>query len=105
MDWQATDQFGNLFVAESGAQSLDELRPHLASLLSEARERAGDEFQVTVDLAYQEVNAPDPESVSHVLRVPWLAGQPRETLGPALADALSELCAAHSLPGVTIKVV
>ncbi|MCW5937631.1 MAG: hypothetical protein KIT11_10040 [Fimbriimonadaceae bacterium] len=90
MEWQATDQFGNLYVAESDAQSLEELRPHIASLVNEVRERAGDSFRITLDMGYQELNGPDPDNVSHVLRVPWFAGQPKDETTQAVEACVRE---------------
>lgn len=72
MQWTPTDQFGNLNVGVSTAQSLDELKPDLESLIIELRDRAGEDFKVTVDLEYAEINGPDPERVSHILQVAWL---------------------------------
>lgn len=78
MQWTPTDQFGNLNVGVSTAQSLDELKSDLESLVVELRDRAGEEFKVTVDLEYAEINGPDPDRVSHILQVAWLEGQPPE---------------------------
>lgn len=78
MQWTLTDQFGNLNVGVSTAQSLDELRTDLESLIVELRDRAGEEFKVTVDLEYAEINGPDPDRVSHILQVAWLEGQAPE---------------------------
>lgn len=75
MQWTPTDQFGNLNVGVSTAQSLEQLRPDLESLILELRDRWGDEFRVTVDLDYAEICGPDPDRVSHILQVAWLQGQ------------------------------
>lgn len=78
MQWTPTDQFGNLNVGVSTAHSLDELKIDLESLIVELRDRAGEEFKVTVDLEYAEINGPDPDRVSHILQVAWLEGQSPE---------------------------
>lgn len=78
MQWTPTDQFGNLNVGVSTAQSLDELKPDLESLIVELKDRAGEDFKVTVDLDYAEINGPDPDRVSHILQVAWLEGQSAE---------------------------
>ncbi len=75
MQWTPTDQFGNLNVGVSTAQSLEQLRPDLESLILELRDRWGDEFKVTVDLDYAQIAGPDPDRVSHILQVAWLEGQ------------------------------
>lgn len=102
MEWQATDQFGNLYVGESSATSLDELRPQIASMISEVRLRAGESFRVCVDFDYKEIMAPDPENVTHVLRVPWLASQSPETFVGELATIVAEICAADGPSGVVV---
>lgn len=78
MQWTPTDQFGNLNVGVSTAQSLEQLRPDLESLVLELRDRWGDDFKVTVDLGYAEICGPDPDRVSHILQVAWLEGQSSE---------------------------
>lgn len=103
MEWQATDQFGNLYVGESDATSVEALRPALASLVEEVRERAGDGFRVTVDFGYREVCGPDPENVTHVLRVPWLGEAPRPETLAEIAEAVAEACAALGVSGVTVE--
>jgi hypothetical protein len=82
VEWQATDQFGNLYVGESDAQSLEELRPHLAMLIEELHLRAPGPIQITIDLAYAEINGPDPEQVAFVMQVPWLSSQDAASLSP-----------------------
>jgi len=101
MEWQATDQFGNLYVGESNAQTIDELRPHLAMLLTEVRERAGDAFQLTVDFDYAEISGPEPDRVTHVLRVPWLGTVDPEEVFLQLAGAVGEACSELGLANVT----
>lgn len=86
MQWTPTDQFGNLNIGVSSAQSLDELRPDLESLIVELKDRAGEDFKVTVDLEYAEINGPDPERVSHILQVAWLEGQ-----SPEIAEQIESL--------------
>ena len=102
MEWQATDQFGNLYVGESNAQTIDELRPHLAMLLTAVRERAGDAFQLTVDFDYAEISGPEPDRVTHVLRVPWLGTVGKGVVFAQLADSIGELCAQAGLTQVAL---
>ena len=72
VNWEATDQFGNLYVGQSDASSIAELQPHVESLFEKLRERCDGPIQVTIDLEYGQINGPHPEQVSHVLNVPML---------------------------------
>lgn len=78
MNWEATDQFGNMYIGASAATSRESLLPDVVALLGEMRSRIGIAFQVTFDYSYQEINAPDPENVVFVVQVPWLASLSRE---------------------------
>jgi hypothetical protein len=69
--WESTDQFGNMFIGMSSAQSIAELGEDFASLVEELKQR-GNEGQVTVDFGFGEINGPNPDAVSHVLQVAWL---------------------------------
>lgn len=89
VQWEATDQFGNLFVAASTAGSVEELAADVGSLISELRS-AGRSGVVSFDFEYCEINGPDPESVSHVLQVPWLADCDPEGLVGAIQGMLAE---------------
>lgn len=71
MLWESTDQFGNMFIGVSSAQSVEKLGEDFASLVEELKQR-GDEGQVTVDFGFGEINGPNPDAVSHVLQVAWL---------------------------------
>jgi len=89
MQWQATDQFGNLYVGESEAKTFDELKPDLASLVEELLARTPDPVRISVDLDYCEVNGPDPNQVSHVLRVPALASFHTDESPAAILESFS----------------
>jgi hypothetical protein len=72
--WESTDQFGNLVVANSSAQSSEELRSDLGDLVESVFLRHVDEsVTFSVDLEYGEVSAPRGDQVSHMVQVPWLA--------------------------------
>lgn len=73
MQWSATDQFGNLYIGESDATDLEQLRPHLASLLEELKERASGPVVISIDMDYTEISGPTPDHVSHILRAPNLS--------------------------------
>lgn len=102
MEWQATDQFGNLFVGESDAQSWEELRPHVRMLVEELRARAGEGFAVTVDFSYGEVNGPSPDQVSHIVQAPWLAGVDPATGLAELEALVAEACAEVGIQPVPV---
>ena len=90
MEWQATDQFGNLYVGVSEASSFEELRSDLASLVEQLQARSSEQVVITIDMEYQEINGPDPEKVSHVLQVAWLQSQSGEDIRELVASELSE---------------
>lgn len=102
MDWQATDQFGNLNIAQSSAESFESLRPDLTSIINELIERAGQQFQLTIDFDFQEVNGPDPESVSHILRIPWLSTLSKDDACQEISSLLTEICQEMQLGEVTV---
>lgn len=92
MIWEATDQFGNLYVAESSAMSLDELRPDLESLCVEIFARHPGDVVFSIDIGYSEISAPDGNQVSHRMTVPWFENsglQPNELEG-AVGDLLRD---------------
>ena len=107
MQWSATDQFGNLNTADSEATTMEEVLPHLASLLEELRARAGEQFEVTVDLDYCEIAGPAADRVSHILRVPSLScfhsDQSPEDVRSEIAEAVASLCAQQGLPQISVK--
>ncbi|MBS1715459.1 MAG: hypothetical protein JST30_14105 [Armatimonadetes bacterium] len=101
MEWQATDQFGNLFIGESDAESVEELEPHVAQLVAALHERAGETFRIHLDWGYREICGPDPDSVSHVLRVPWLGRADRGEVVPLIGRMVGAACEAQGLGSVT----
>ena len=72
MQWQATDQFGNLYIGVSDSMTVDDLSTELASMIDELASRNPGPITLTVDQEYGEINGPDPNQVSHVLRAEWL---------------------------------
>lgn len=92
MEWQATDQFGNLYIATSDAQNVEELAPHLESLVDELLSRVGTAFAVTVDAPYGEIAGPDPSRVTHMLKVDWL-GSASDTDLEQIQDLIQNICA------------
>ena len=102
MEWQATDQFGNLYVGDSEAHCLEELRTDLAMLVNEVRVRAGDSFQITIDFDYKEISGPEPERVTHILRVPWIATQLPDEILAGVTTIVTEICAINGLEGIIV---
>lgn len=98
MKWEATDQFGNLYRGESQSTDVESLRPEIADLLVQLRERAGGPFTVTIDTEYGELNGPDPDQVAYVLLVPWLMGG---EAGPVV-DAVEAAAAEQGIEGVSV---
>jgi hypothetical protein len=92
MEWQATDQFGNLYVATSDATGVEELAPHLESLVDELRSRVGTAFTVSVDAPYGEISGPDPGRVSHMLKVDWLTSASESDL-EEIQTLIQNICA------------
>ena len=96
IEWEATDNFGNLMVAKSEAQSLDELREDLISLIDEALHRTPQGAVFAVDAAYGEVTAPSGNAVTHILQVPWLSqraaqGEDKDSVENSLITELQAL--------------
>lgn len=103
MDWEATDQFGNLWVGNSHAVGIDDLRPELESLVEQLVHRTeGRPFKITIDREYGEINGPDPDGVSHVIRNSWVEGLPAE-YAQDICDALEEICSGRGLTGYEIN--
>lgn len=94
--WESTDQFGNMFIGVSSAQSMDELREDIRSLVEELSQR-GNEGQVTVDFGYGEINGPNPEAVSHVLQVAWLEECDQDQIYKEIGELFNSLDCAFKL--------
>jgi len=107
MQWAATDQFGNLYMGESGAKTLAELRPDLESLVDELCARTPDPVRISVDIDYAEMNGPDPEQVSHVLLVPGLeafhSDQAPAAILAEIAEAVNQICAERGIDRITVE--
>ena len=100
MEWEATDNFGNLNVGVSEASSLEELRGDLENLVEELHHRHPDGGQITVDFEYGEVNGPNPDEVSHVMQVAWLAGRGEDF--EAICGVVGEICSARGVTGFEV---
>ncbi|MBX3119569.1 MAG: hypothetical protein KF784_10925 [Fimbriimonadaceae bacterium] len=102
MQWTPTDQFGNLYEGISDAESLEALRPCLDSMIDELQERASGPIRMTVDIDYREINGPDPENVSHILRVAWFEGQDKSQIHAGVSAMVEEICTEKGIEGVTV---
>lgn len=89
--WEATDQFGNLYIGTSSALHADELEVELAEMLERLGETTNETIVLTVDAEYGQITGPRPEHARYVLNVPllteWLsAGQSAEHVVAAVAE-------------------
>jgi len=103
MEWQATDQFGNLYVYESEAKTLDDLRPELASMVEELCARTPGPIRITIDIDYAELNGPDPEQVSHVLRVPNLASFHSDDSPQNIREGIAAVVAEKGIDRIVVE--
>jgi len=106
--WEPTDQFGNLYIGTCQAFDIEDLRAPLTSMLVELRERATGDIRLTIDLEYSEINGPDPEQVSHILRTSWLetqieAGKAPEHILESVNDLVLQLAESSGANGVLVR--
>ncbi len=73
LQWENTDQFGNLKVATSEATTLDNVKPDLEDMVRAVFEQHGREVTFSIDVPYAEVSAPRGDQVSHVLNLPFVS--------------------------------
>ncbi len=74
LQWENTDQFGNLKVAESSATNLDDVADDLRDLARTVLDEHSDCPTFSVDVAYAEISAPRGDQVSHILNLPFISG-------------------------------
>lgn len=73
LQWDNTDQFGNLKVAISDASDAETFESHVQDMIARVREQHGDAGLIfSVDTSYKEVAAPRGDQVSHILQCDWL---------------------------------
>ncbi len=104
LQWENTDQFGNLKVATSEATTLDNVKPDLEELVRAVFEQHGREVTFSIDVPYSEISAPRGDQVSHVLNLPFVSvfvagGMEKAEIQASLAQQL------RSLFGDTTKVI
>jgi hypothetical protein len=89
MQWESTDQFGNLFVGASDATSSEALALDLAMLVQAIFDRHEGEVAFSIDVDYAEVSAPRGDQVSHIVNIPWLSA--RKSAGESKAEILESV--------------
>ncbi len=104
LQWENTDQFGNLKVATSTATTLDNVKSDLEDLVRAVFEQHGREVTFSVDVPYAEISAPRSDQVSHVLNLPFVSvfvagGMPKDEIQKSLTQQLK------SFVGDTTKVI
>jgi hypothetical protein len=72
--WEATDQFGNMFIGATEATSSEALVEDLVDMIQEVKARHSGPCTFSIDVSYGEISAPKADPVSHVLNVSWISG-------------------------------
>ena len=108
MQFSATDNFGNLMVAESAARSDADLHADLVTLVEAVLAHHPGPVAFSVDVGYGEIASPSGDQVSHIMSVPWFgereaAGESREGVYAAVAGQLGQIAAAHPEREITIQ--
>jgi hypothetical protein len=104
LQWENTDQFGNLKVATSSATSLENVKSDLDDMVKAVFEQHGREVAFSIDVPYAEISAPRGDQVSHLLNLPFVSvfvagGMDKSEIQKSLTQQLK------SLVGDTTKVV
>lgn len=89
LNWENTDQFGNLKVAHSSASSLEELLADVAELAEVLAESHEGPLELSFDGTTGEVLGPSVDHVTHILQVPELGERVEEFVDP-IGAALAE---------------
>lgn len=108
MQFSATDNFGNLMVAESAARSDADFHADLAAMVQAVLAHHAGSVTFSVDVGYGEVAAPSGDQVSHIMSVPWFAeregaGESREAIYTVVSRQLGEIAAAHPEREISIQ--
>ncbi|HRJ27596.1 MAG TPA: hypothetical protein PLO61_08830 [Fimbriimonadaceae bacterium] len=93
MQWNGTDNFGNLVMAESEARSKEPLEVDLVDMVGVVFHRHPDNVTFSIDVDFAQISAPSGLNVTHILNLPWIAerlesGEPAEALQAELTQAL-----------------
>lgn len=73
LNWENTDQFGNLKVATSSATGLDDVESDLRDMARAVFEQHGEDVMFSIDVSYAEISAPKGDQVSHLLNLPFVS--------------------------------
>ena len=96
LQWENTDQFGNLKVASSSATGLDDVDPDLRDLARAVFDQHSENVKFSIDVSYAEISAPRGDQVSHVLSLPFVSdlvakGGDKQAIQHALSDRLKDI--------------
>ena len=96
IQWENTDQFGNLKIATSSATNLTDVELDLRDLAQAVFKEHGEEVTFSVDVAYAEISAPRSDQVSHLLNLPFVtdliaAGTNKGEIQDALTNQLEAM--------------
>ncbi|MFN3961842.1 MAG: hypothetical protein ACK4NQ_02570 [Fimbriimonadaceae bacterium] len=72
MKWEATDQFGNMYIGQCEDVSTEGLQAAVRSLVDELLARHEGDVVLTLDVDFGDINGPHPDRVSHVVQAPLL---------------------------------
>lgn len=96
LQWENTDQFGNLKAATSSASGLDNVEDDLKDLVRAVFDQHGEDVKFSVDVAYAEISAPRGDQVSHILNLPFVSdlvasGVEKSSISDSLKSKLVDL--------------
>ncbi|MDI9637402.1 hypothetical protein QPK87_10795 [Kamptonema cortianum] len=102
MSWESTDQFGNMFIWTCEGNCVNDLSAPINSMVDELHVRNPENFQVTVDFGYGEINGPDPENVSHVIQASFLMDLDPEVAFGEVEALLQAAAAEKDVHGMSV---
>ena len=96
LQWENTDQFGNLKVATSSATGLEDVESDLRDMARAVFEQHGEDAMFSVDVSYAEVSAPKGDQVSHLLNLPFVSdlvasGMPKGEIQDSLTRQMERI--------------
>ncbi len=71
VQWESTDNFGNLVIAQSGARDDAALRADLEDMVAVVFARHEEDITFSIDPQVGQILAPRPSMVTHIMNVPW----------------------------------
>ncbi|MEI8282973.1 MAG: hypothetical protein WCG75_11245 [Armatimonadota bacterium] len=96
LQWENTDQFGNLKVATSSATNIADVEPDLRDLARAVFDQHSENVKFSIDITYAEISAPRGDQVSHVLNLPFVSelvanGGDKQAILHELANHLKDI--------------